>query len=162
MVLNHLWIGASVMAAAPSVTSTTLLSAHQTDVISVGGARSSRVKKNIQIEQMNFTITFFVALLFVVLSPGVLLSLPSRGSLLTKVLVHALVFAVVFYLTASTAWQWSVSVEGFRPPPLSFAMVKDTTPPPMDGSDRITLPGTKSSTGVKKSGPALDMYGYQV
>jgi hypothetical protein len=102
---------------------------------------------------MNFTFTFFVALLFVVLSPGVLLSLPSRGSLLTKVLVHAVVFAVVFYLTASTAWQWSVSVEGFDSSPLSFAMLKDTRPPPMDGSDRTMLPGSISSTGVKKASP---------
>jgi hypothetical protein len=65
---------------------------------------------------MNFTFTLFVALLFVVLSPGVLLSLPSKGSLLTKVLVHSVVFAVVFYLTAPMVLHLSASVEGFRKP----------------------------------------------
>jgi hypothetical protein len=65
---------------------------------------------------MNFTFTLFVALLFGVLSPGVLLSLPSKGSLLTKVLVHSVVFAVVFYLTAPMALQLSANVEGFRRP----------------------------------------------
>ena len=65
---------------------------------------------------MNFPFTLFVALLFVVLSPGVLLSLPSKGSLLTKVLVHSVVFAVVFYLTAPMILQLSASVEGFRKP----------------------------------------------
>jgi len=65
---------------------------------------------------MNFTFTLFVALLFVVLSPGVLLSLPPKGSLLTKVLVHSVVFAIVFYLTAPMALQLSANVEGFRRP----------------------------------------------
>lgn len=111
---------------------------------------------------MNFTFTLFVALLFVVLSPGVLLSFPSKGSLLTKVLVHAVVFAVVFYFAAPTAWQWSFSVEGFRPPPLAPAMIQNTTAPVMDGSDRTLMPGSRSSTGVKKAGPAVDMNGYFV
>jgi hypothetical protein len=120
---------------------------------------------------MNFTFTLFVVLLFVVLSPGILLSLPSKGSLLTKVLVHAVVFALVFYLTAPTALQWSVSVEGFRPPPASFGMgLQNTTPTvPMDGSDRmISTNPSISSTGVKKTTnlsiyrPILDMFGYQV
>lgn len=35
-------------------------------------------------------------LLFIVLSPGVLLSLPPGASLLTQVLTHAVVFAVVY------------------------------------------------------------------
>jgi len=121
---------------------------------------------------MNFTFTLFVVLLFVVLSPGILLSLPSKGSLLTKVLVHAVVFALVFYLTAPTAWQWSVSVEGFRAPPAPFGTVgvqNTTLTVPMNGSDRmISTNPSISSTGVKKTTnlsiyrPILDMFGYQV
>jgi hypothetical protein len=109
---------------------------------------------------MNFTFTLFVALLFVVLSPGVLLSLPPKGSLLTKVLVHSVVFAVVFYLTAPMAWQVSTSVEGFRPPPSSSGtlMTPNTSlVVPMDLSDKFF------STGVKKSGPrpgTPTMFGY--
>jgi len=106
---------------------------------------------------MNFTFTLFVALLFVVLSPGVLLSLPPKGSLLTKVLVHSVVFAVVFYLTAPMAWQLSTSVEGFRPPPAvipntSVVGIPNTSVVvPMDGSGRVfsTNP-SRSYTGVKK------------
>ena len=44
-------------------------------------------------------MTLFVAVLFFVLTPGVLVSLPSKGSLYTKAAVHALVFAVLFKLT---------------------------------------------------------------
>ena len=44
-------------------------------------------------------ILLYVALLFFVLSPGVLLSLPSGGSTLTVAAVHALVFALVFHFT---------------------------------------------------------------
>lgn len=116
---------------------------------------------------MNFTFTLFVALLFGVLSPGVLLSLPSKGSLLTKVLVHSVVFAVVFYLTAPMAWQLSTSVEGFRPPPSSSGTVmtpNTSVVVPMDGSDRVfSTDPNRSQTGVKKSGPmpgTPTMFGY--
>lgn len=44
-------------------------------------------------------ILLYVAVLFFVLSPGVLLSLPSGGSKLTVAAVHALVFAIVFHFT---------------------------------------------------------------
>jgi hypothetical protein len=37
------------------------------------------------------------ALLFILLSPGVLLSLPAGGSRTTQVLTHAVVFAAVYY-----------------------------------------------------------------
>jgi len=44
-------------------------------------------------------ILLYVAVLFFVLSPGVLVSLPSGGSKLTVAAVHALVFAIVFHFT---------------------------------------------------------------
>ena len=44
-------------------------------------------------------MSLFVAVLFFVLTPGVLVSLPSKGSVYTKAAVHALVFAIVFKLT---------------------------------------------------------------
>ena len=40
---------------------------------------------------------FIPVLLFVLLSPGVLLSLPPGAAHLTQVLVHALVFGVVYW-----------------------------------------------------------------
>ena len=36
-------------------------------------------------------------LLFILLSPGVLLSLPPGASRITQVLTHAIVFAIVYY-----------------------------------------------------------------
>jgi len=41
----------------------------------------------------------YVAFLFFVLTPGVLLSLPSGGSCTMKAGVHAIVFAIVYCLT---------------------------------------------------------------
>jgi len=44
-------------------------------------------------------MSLFVALLFVVLTPGVLLRLPPGGSKLTVAITHGVVFALVFHLT---------------------------------------------------------------
>ena len=41
----------------------------------------------------------YTALLFIVLSPGVLLSLPPGGSKMTVVVVHSIVFALVYCLS---------------------------------------------------------------
>jgi hypothetical protein len=44
-------------------------------------------------------MSLFVILLFVVLTPGVLIRLPPRSTLLTSAIVHGVVFALVFNLT---------------------------------------------------------------
>jgi len=44
-------------------------------------------------------MSLFVAALFVVLTPGVLVTLPSKGSKLTVAVVHGLLFAVIYHLT---------------------------------------------------------------
>lgn len=59
---------------------------------------------------MNLTVAIYSAILFFVLSPGVLLRLPSNGSKLTVAGVHAVVFAVVLYFTAGFVWRWSLSL----------------------------------------------------
>lgn len=48
---------------------------------------------------MQWLMLAFVALLFVALTPGVLLRLPPGGSKLTVAAVHGVVFALVLYLT---------------------------------------------------------------
>ena len=50
-------------------------------------------------------MSVYVALLFVLLTPGVLLRLPPRGSLLTAALVHGIVFAVVFHFSHKFIWK---------------------------------------------------------
>ena len=48
---------------------------------------------------MSLLMTLYVAALFFVLTPGVLVSLPPGGKKMTVALVHAVVFAVVYQLT---------------------------------------------------------------
>jgi hypothetical protein len=55
---------------------------------------------------MNVLMSVFIALLFYVLTPGILLSLPSRGSLAMKAATHAVVFAVVYHFTHKAVWKY--------------------------------------------------------
>jgi hypothetical protein len=57
-------------------------------------------------------MTLYVALLFVLLTPGVLLRLPPKGSLLTVAIVHGLVFALVYHFTHKIVYR--MSVDGFE------------------------------------------------
>jgi len=57
-------------------------------------------------------MSLFIAVLFVALTPGVLLTLPKKGSKMTVAVVHGLVFAVVFHLTHKTAMR--MLYEGFQ------------------------------------------------
>ena len=50
---------------------------------------------------MNVYTAIFAALLFIVLTPGVLLSIPPGGSKLAVAATHGIVFAVVYYFTNS-------------------------------------------------------------
>ena len=48
---------------------------------------------------MSLLVTAYIVALFVALTPGVLLRIPSGGSKLTVAVVHGLVFALVLHLT---------------------------------------------------------------
>ena len=61
-------------------------------------------------------MSLFVAVLFFVLSPGVLVRLPVGGSKMAVAAFHAVVFAVVYGLVHKTVWQM-LYTEGFYPPP---------------------------------------------
>jgi len=63
---------------------------------------------------MNWTVTFYAALLFFILTPAVLVRLPPKGNKYTVAAFHALVFALIFHFTAKLVWQVSKGVEGFR------------------------------------------------
>ena len=63
---------------------------------------------------MNWKMSLYIALLFLVLSPGVLFSVPSKGPLLKKALVHGVLFAAVFHVTRKAVWRMT---EGFATPP---------------------------------------------
>jgi hypothetical protein len=53
---------------------------------------------------MNWVFTLYLALLFFLLTPGVLLSLPSGGKKLTVAFVHTIVFVIVWQLTHKYVW----------------------------------------------------------
>ena len=59
----------------------------------------------------------YAALLFVVLTPGVLMRLPPNGSKMTVALTHGVVFAVVWYFTNKMVWR--ASYEGFQSAPIT-------------------------------------------
>ena len=50
-------------------------------------------------------MSLYAAVLFFLLTPGVLLSLPPGGSRTTVALTHAVVFGVVWALTHKTVWR---------------------------------------------------------
>ena len=61
----------------------------------------------------------FTALLFFLLTPGILLSLPPGGSKKVVAAVHAIVFALVWTFTHKLVWEWGISngyitKDGFR------------------------------------------------
>ena len=60
---------------------------------------------------MNLLGSLYVVLLFVLLTPGVLLRLPPNGGKLTVAVVHGLVFAVVLHFTYKAVK--SMGREGF-------------------------------------------------
>ena len=63
---------------------------------------------------MYLLCTLYVAVLFFVLTPGVLLSLPMKGSKYMVAATHALVFAVIYHFTHEMFWK--TFYEGFEPP----------------------------------------------
>lgn len=65
---------------------------------------------------MNLFMTVFVALLFVALTPGVLVSLPPGGSKLTVALFHGVVFALVYHLTHKAVWRMAGAGDAARDP----------------------------------------------
>lgn len=61
---------------------------------------------------MNWIITIYIALLFFVLTPGVLLRLPPKAGLMTVAAVHALVFALIWHFTHKFVGKLSAGREG--------------------------------------------------
>ena len=60
-------------------------------------------------------MTAFTALLFVVLTPGVLLTLPSKASgKIVVALVHGLIFALLYHITHKAVRAWTRKYEGFE------------------------------------------------
>jgi hypothetical protein len=57
---------------------------------------------------MSVIVALYVALLFVLLTPGLLLRLPPNGGKWTVTLVHAAIFGLVYFLTGKSVWALSM------------------------------------------------------
>ena len=66
---------------------------------------------------MSLLVSLYAALLFFVLTPGILLSLPKNGTKFQVAGVHALVFALLFHFTHKLVWRLGVSLEGMNNKP---------------------------------------------
>ena len=63
---------------------------------------------------MSIYMLAYMALLFVVLTPGVVVSLPPRCGKLTVAVVHGLIFATVWHFTNKLVARATRSMEGFQ------------------------------------------------
>jgi hypothetical protein len=61
---------------------------------------------------MNIFVTLYIAVLFVLLTPGILVRLPPTGSKLTVAVVHGIVFAIVYHFTHKWVWRATAKMEG--------------------------------------------------
>lgn len=62
---------------------------------------------------MNWLFSLYVAVLFFILTPAVLLRIPKNGSKYKVAGVHAVVFALLLHFTGKFVWNVSMSMEGF-------------------------------------------------
>ena len=91
---------------------------------------------------MNVFVTVYVALLFMVLTPGVLLTLPKGGSKLVVAAVHGLVFGVIYHLTHKMVWKLSMQLDGFQNtaptmPPVNMPPVANMPPGSMPPANTL-------------------------
>ena len=62
---------------------------------------------------MHAITALYGAILFVLLTPGLVLRIPSKGTLLIASIVHAVVFGIIFYFISKIVHQNSRKVESF-------------------------------------------------
>ena len=64
---------------------------------------------------MNLLFSLYVLVLFFVLTPGILVTLPKNGSKMMVTAVHGAIFAAVLFLTGHSVWRMTEgALEGFK------------------------------------------------
>lgn len=63
---------------------------------------------------MQLLFSIYLAVLFFILTPAVMLRLPKKGDKYTVAAVHALVFAIILHFSAKIVMNFSRKYEGFR------------------------------------------------
>ena len=56
---------------------------------------------------MHKITAIYGSLLFILLTPGILLKIPQKSSLLTASIVHSIIFAILFYLISKIVYSYS-------------------------------------------------------
>ena len=80
---------------------------------------------------MNLVIAIYMVVLFFVLTPGILLTLPSGASKKMVALTHGIVFVAIWWLTHKYVWKLSLKLEGMtNPTKKSEGMVPSKNPTP--------------------------------
>ena len=63
----------------------------------------------------SYLMSVFTALLFITLTPGLLLTLPSKtSSKIVAAVVHGLIFALIYHFTHKAVWEVLHKYEGFQ------------------------------------------------
>lgn len=97
---------------------------------------------------MSILTFLYIALLFFALVPGVLLSLPKKGSKTVVAGVHALVFGVILYFTLHIVNRIGVSLEGFTDPPMEDSTTEsseENTPEETTAKKPVANPSEKTT-----------------
>ena len=63
---------------------------------------------------MHWIFSLYVAFLFFILTPAILVRLPPKGGKFTVAGFHAVVFALILHFTGKMVWNFSRSIEGFQ------------------------------------------------
>jgi hypothetical protein len=64
---------------------------------------------------MNLLFSLYVLVLFFVLTPGILVTLPKNGSKMMVTAVHGAIFAAVLFFTGHSVWRMTEgALEGFK------------------------------------------------
>ena len=99
---------------------------------------------------MNWIITLYITLLFFVLVPGVLITLPIKRDKRTIAAAHALLFAVIWHCTHKLVLQMSNNIsEGFR------EGATDSS-----GNNTSSMPSSTSKSAETKLECSSDFVGY--
>ena len=64
-------------------------------------------------ERMHALCFVYIVLLFVALTPGILVSLPPKSSKYAVAFTHAIVFGVIWWFTHKYVWNLSLKLEGY-------------------------------------------------
>ena len=91
---------------------------------------------------MNLIMFLYVFALFFVLTPGVLVNLPSRSSKTITALTHAAIFAVVWTFTHKFVWRMTSGIGSATPS--TNTLTKPSTIPSLSIPASVTIALNKS------------------